>query len=94
MSTNDPNYNKSNIFQGTFTISDDEDGSKSSPSRKPLRSRTATIRGKDHDLPPEVRSYVASHLRMVRDENESLRRSLDERNRQLDRLAREHEECR
>ena len=43
-------------------------------------------------FPPEVKAYIASHFRMIRDENESLRRTLDERTRQLDRMSRSGEE--
>ena len=45
-------------------------------------------------FPDEVKSYINSHFRMIKDENDSLRQSLEEKSYQLDKIAREHEKCR
>lgn len=48
---------------------------------------------KQYVLPTDVNNYISSHLRMIRDENEALRRNLEEKSYQLDKIARAHQNC-
>ena len=41
-------------------------------------------------LPPDVRNYLTSHFRMVREENESLRRELDRHEDRAGSMKEEH----
>ena len=46
----------------------------------------------ERGLSDEVKAYISSHFQMIKNENESLRRSLEKRTRQLDRMRSEHRE--
>lgn len=49
--------------------------------------------GGTRGLSDEVKAYITSHFQMIKSENENLRRSLDKRSRQLDRMHSEHMDC-
>ncbi len=45
-------------------------------------------------LPPEVRDYLTSHFRMVREENSRLRREAEDAEEELRGMRDEHRDCR
>ena len=44
-------------------------------------------------FPDEVKAYISSHFQMIREENDSLRKSLSRRTKQLDKMRHEHRDC-
>lgn len=85
--------------QSTFTLEEDEEdwdqnGDLLSGTHHAGGIRAILERANaDFVFPEEVKAYISSHFRMIREENDNLRRSLKEKSRQLDKMAKDHQRC-
>ena len=86
------------VRQSTFVLDDDNDNNSAD-----LLSSTQHAGGikailekanSEFVFPDEVKAYISSHFRMIREENDNLREALKDKSKQLDRLAKEHQHCR